>query len=82
MSFDPNKRRPEPSLKQTFISVILFILSVVVVTMIGGVALLIITDGEIMGFRGIPDQLDWIVDWLDGLQVTCAATSAGYTRLH
>ena len=46
---------------------ILFILSVLVVTMIGGVALLIISDGEIMGFRGIPDQLDWIVDWLDGL---------------
>ena len=65
--FDPNKRPPEPSLKQTLISVILFILSVLVVTMIGGVALLIISDGEIMGFRGIRDQLDWIVDWLDGL---------------
>ncbi len=67
MSYDPNKRPPEPSLKQTLVSVILFTLSVLVVTMIGGVALLIISDGEIMGFRGIPDQLDWIVDWLDGL---------------
>mgnify|MGYP001405207630 CR=1 FL=1 len=67
MSYDPNKHPPEPSPKQTFISVILFTLSVLVVTMIGGVALLIISDGEIMGFRGIPDQLDWIVDWLDGL---------------
>ena len=36
MSYDPNKHPPEPSLKQTFISVILFILSVLVVTMIGG----------------------------------------------
>ena len=67
MSFDPNKRPPEPSLKQTFMSVILFILSVVVVGMIGGVALIIINDGEIMGSWGIPDQFDWIFDWLDGL---------------
>ena len=67
MSFDPNKRPPEPSLKQTFISVILFILSVVVVGMIGGVALIIINAGEIMGSWGIPDQFDWIFDWLDGL---------------
>ena len=67
MSYDSNKRPPEPSLKQTLVSVILFTLSVLVVTMIGGVALLIISDGEIMGFRGIPDQLDLPADWLDGL---------------
>ena len=66
MSFDPNKRPPEPSLKQTLISVILFILSVVVVAMIGGLALAVINDGEHLPFvKGTPPQLEWIADWLN-----------------
>ena len=50
MSFDPNKPPPEPSLKQTLISVILFTLSVLVVAMIGGVAITIFSDGETFTF--------------------------------
>ena len=72
MSYDPNKHSPEPSLKQTLISVILFILSVLVVAMIGGLAIAIINDGEHLPFvKGTPPQLegiaDWLNDWLDGL---------------
>ena len=66
MSYDPNKHSPEPSLKQTFISVILFILCVLVVAMIGGLAIAIINDGETFAFWP-PEQLDWIADWLDNL---------------
>ena len=64
MSYDPNKHPPEPSLKQTLISVILFIVSVLVVTMIGGVAIAFFSDGETFAFWP-PEQLDWIVDWLN-----------------
>ena len=64
MSYDPNKHPPEPSLSQTIISVILFILSVLVVAMIGGVAITFFSDGETFAFWP-PEQLDWIVDWLD-----------------
>ena len=68
MSYDPNKHSPEPSLKQTFISVILFILCVLVVAMIGGLAIAIINDGEHLPFvKGTPPQLEWIADWLDNL---------------
>ena len=66
MSYDPNKHPPEPSLKQTLISVILFILSVLVVTMIGGVAIAFFSDGENFTFWP-PEQMEWIVDWLDNL---------------
>ena len=66
MSYDPNRNPPEPSLKQTLISVILFILTVLVVTMIGGVAITFFNDGETFTFWP-PEQLDWIVDWLDNL---------------
>ena len=66
MSYDPNKHPPEPSLKQTFISVILFILSVLVVAMVGGVVITIFSDGEIFTFWRT-EQMDWILDWLDGL---------------
>ena len=68
MSYDPNKHPPEPRLSQTIISVILFILSVLVVTMIGGLAIAIINDGEHLPFvKGTPPQLEWIADWLDNL---------------
>ena len=68
MSYDPNKHSPEPSLKQTFISVILFILCVLVVAMIGGLAISIMNDGENLPFvKGTPPQLEWIADWLDNL---------------
>ena len=66
MSYDPYKHPPEPSLKQTFISVILFILSVLVVAMVGGVVITIFSDGEIFTFWRT-EQMDWIFDWLDGL---------------
>ena len=66
MSFDPNKPPPEPSLKQTLISVILFTLSVLVVAMIGGVAITYFSDGDIFTFWRT-EQMDWIFDWLDGL---------------
>ena len=66
MSYDPNEHPPEPSLKQTLISVILFILSVLVVAMIGGVVITIFSDGEIFTFWRT-EQMDWIFNWLDGL---------------
>ncbi len=66
MSYDPNKHQPEPSLKQTLISVILFILSVLVVAMIGAVAITFFSDGENFTFWP-PEQMEWIVDWLDNL---------------
>ena len=68
MSYDPNKHPPEPSLKQTLISVILFILCVLVVAMIGGLAIAIMNDGENLPFvKGTAPQLEWIADWLDNL---------------
>jgi hypothetical protein len=59
--FDPDKYPPQPSPRKVIMGVILFHLMI-----IGWVALIIISDGEILG-NPYTRSYDWLDNLLDGL---------------